>query len=1116
MFADPEELLDALTSASHTFFGVRHHSPACARAVIAAAEELQPQAIAVEFPADLAEVLPWLWHPETVAPVAVAVSDKEVGPIGMSLYPFADFSPELAIIRWAGQRGIPVHCIDLPVGARYQVVQDEAGDGANRDLVDVSELVGQEAWDTQVEARAIGQGWRNVRRAALAVGIGARLAEPGLDAYTAAREAHMRSCLAEVPEATLVVVGSFHCLGLLSGAAAGPAALRPIVSSLVRYSFEQLDSRSGYASGIRDPQWRQGIWACETADEVVDFTRGIITDIARMCRAAGEPAGTGEVAEACRFAGDLARIRALPAPGRREMVEAMTSVFAHGNVTGRGRGIADAMREVLVGDRFGELPSAAPVPALEAHTRAEMEKLGLPCKERQASATRRIDPFQGGKGFARHLLLARLEVLDISYVKERTSASNRGLEARSYTATCSFSSNTAAGLAAVSHAGVTLEQVIITVLGARLGAQVAAAGELDPRVVLEVLQHAARTGANEVLLAAVTALESHVLHRLGFTDAVQVIEVLLGVVGNREPAGRLFSQHVLARCRAVADQLGSVVVREIRGIAGSEDPEHARLLGQVAGLIGTHQVSVGAVMEQVKREGSPLMQGAAYAVLDALDHGEADYTQTSEFIGSWIDQCAAGATRAKLQLRLTGYLCASRGVWCDSPCMDAIIERVSGIEDAHFVQALPALRGAFDTVPAAERERFLDYLRDRVGAVARATSIDPRLLEANARMDVAARGRLSALGLADVSFTPAMRWRLILGAEPEQLDARGTQMASALDELYGGPGKDVTGEADGRVRRGGSGPSQVSVRKWRAEIEALFGTDHVQEIFGAAAERGRPDVVTSLDVDQVRPSIDLLTTVLNLKGALPESRLRQLRPLVARIVEELSRVLAQELTPVMSGFARSQPTRRKSARLDMPLTIRRNLKHVVELDGRPQIVPVVPIFRTPEQRTSPWHVIVLVDVSGSMEASTVYAAMTAAILTGVRTMKVSFITFDTSVIDLSGLADDPLELLLEIRVGGGTDIGQAVRYATTKVENPTKTALILVSDFEEFGPLGKLLGGIRSLAESGVKLIGCAALDDTGQAVYNVGIAEQVAAAGMRVASVTPMQLARWVKEALS
>lgn len=57
---------------------------------------------------------------------------------------------------------------------------------------------------------------------------------------------------------------------------------------------------------------------------------------------------------------------------------------------------------------------------------------------------------------------------------------------------------------------------------------------------------------------------------------------------------------------------------------------------------------------------------------------------------------------------------------------------------------------------------------------------------------------------------------------------------------------------------------------------------------------------------------------------------------------------------------------------------------------------------------------------------------------------------------------------------------------------------------------------MRALAESGVHLIGCAALDDGGAAVYNVAIAEAVAAAGMRVASLSPLQLARWVGEALS
>ncbi|MDO5077342.1 DUF5682 family protein [Corynebacterium sp.] len=1107
MCTDPNTLLDALTAAPQTLFGVRHHSPACARAVIAAAEELQPTAIAVEFPADLADSLEWLGHPETVAPIAVAVSDSELGPVGLSLYPFADFSPELAIIRWARQRSVPVHCIDLPVGARHEFTEQHA---RSRDLVDVSDLVGQEAWDTKVESRAVGEPWRNVRRAALAVGVGARLSDGALDSYTAAREAYMRARLSKLEESTLVVVGSYHCLGLLDGDAVEPATTRPIVSSIVRYSFQQLDSRSGYASGIRDPQWQQGIWGCASPQQVTEVAREMITDIARECRAGGEPAGTGEVAEACRFAGDLARIRGLGGPGRREVVEALTSVFSHGDVLGRGRGIAEAMRAVLVGDRYGELPEGAPVPALEAHTRAELAKLGLPSQERKPSVSKRVDPFQGGKDFARHLLLTRMDVLGINYVREKTNSSNRGLEARSYTATCVFSSTTAAGLVAVSHTGVTLEQAVHTVLGARL-----AADEVEPSAVLEVIQHATRAGAGEVLLAAVAVMESQVLHRLGFADAVQAIEVLMGVVGNREPAARLFNEHVLEKCGELATQLGAVVVREIHGISGSEDTEHARLLGQVAGLIETHQVSVVAALRNVKRHGSPLMQGAAYAVLDALDGSDADYEQTAAFIGSWIDQGVAAATRRKLQLRLTGYLCASRGVWCDSPSMNTIIDRVNAVEDELFVQALPALRGAFDTVAAAERERFLDFLRDRVGYVATEFSLDPRLLEANARMDVAARERLTALGLADVSFTPAMRWRLILGAEPEALDERACRMASALDELYGGPGDDPTGEADGRVRGAGRGPSQLSVRKWAQEIEVLFGEDHIQEIFGAAAEQGRGEVVTTLDVEEVRPSVELLTTVLNLQGALPESRLRRLRPLVAKIVEELSRELAQQLTPVMAGYAQARPTRRRSSRFDMPLTIRRNLKHVVELNGRPQIVPVTPMFRAPEQRVSPWHIIVLVDVSGSMEASTVYAAMTAAILAGVRTMKVSFITFDTGVIDLSDHASDPLELLLEIRVGGGTNIAQAVRYAATKVENPNKTALILVSDFEEFGSLGRLTGAIRHLAASGVKLIGCAALDDAGQAVYNVGVAEQVAAAGMRVASVTPMQLARWVGEVL-
>lgn len=1110
---DPETLLDALVSpGSHTFFGIRHHSPACARAVIQAAEELRPAAVAVEMPADMADMLPWMWHTETIAPVAVAVSDKDAGPRGMGFYPFADFSPELAIIRWAGRNNIPIHCIDLPVGARADI--DEDGDSSD-DVVDVSELVGQEAWDTKVESRSIGASWQQVQKAALAVGLGARLAQPTIDTYTQAREAHMRACLDDLPENTLIVVGSFHCQGLVTGEKVKPKNINPVVTSIVRYSFEQLDYRSGYASGIRDPQWQQGIWECSTVADVDALTKAMITDVARTCRTDGEPAGTGEVAEACRFAGDLCRIRHLPAPGRREVIEALTSVFAHGNVTGRGRGIARAMQKVLVGERHGDLPADAPIPALEAHTRAEMERLGLSAKERQRAVSRRIEPFKGGKDFERHLLLMRLNVLDVDYVRDKTNGTNRGLEARSYTVECAFTATTAAGLAAVAYAGVTLEQAVSTILGAKLGALSAGDDEVNPQVVLEVIGAASQTGAGEVLERALQVMETDVLHRLGFGDAVTATELLTGIAGDREPAARLLTDKQRDLANAMAEKLGAVIVREIRGIAGSTEVEHARQLGQAAGLISSYLVSITAALQRVRESGSPLMQGAAYAVLDAVQDYPSDPQQTAEFIGSWIDQSSTPETRHNLQQRMVGYLCASRGVWCDSPIMDNIIDRVAALPDDHFVQSLPPLRGAFDTVPAAERERFLDYLAEKIGRISTALTVDPALLAVNATADVEARRRLEALGLADVSFTPAMRWRLILGAEPEKLQGQAKRMASALDELYGGPGSDQTGEADGRVRGAGSGPSQLGVRNWADEIQALFGDDHIQEIFGQAAEKGRPDVITSLNADDVRPSVELLTTVLNLKGALPESRLRQLRPLVAKIVEELSRVLAQQLAPVLAGIAQAKPTRRRTARIDLPATIRRNMKNVVSHEGRAQIVPVTPIFRAPERHVSPWHIIVLVDVSGSMEPSTVYAAITAAILAGVDTFKVSFITFDTSVIDLSDSVEDPLELLLEIKVGGGTNIAQGVRFAATKVTNPSKTVVVLISDFEEWGSVNNLTTAIRNLADSGVKLIGCAALDDEGKAAYNVGIAESVAAAGMRVASVSPMQLARWVGEVL-
>ena len=93
--------------------GVRHHSPALAVAVPRLLNGFGPDVLAVELPAQARAWVDWLAHPETVAPVALAFSRGE----GMSFYPFADFSPELAALRWARGAGVEVACVDLPVGA---------------------------------------------------------------------------------------------------------------------------------------------------------------------------------------------------------------------------------------------------------------------------------------------------------------------------------------------------------------------------------------------------------------------------------------------------------------------------------------------------------------------------------------------------------------------------------------------------------------------------------------------------------------------------------------------------------------------------------------------------------------------------------------------------------------------------------------------------------------------------------------------------------------------------------------------------------------------------------------------------------------------------------------
>jgi Mg-chelatase subunit ChlD len=164
----------------------------------------------------------------------------------------------------------------------------------------------------------------------------------------------------------------------------------------------------------------------------------------------------------------------------------------------------------------------------------------------------------------------------------------------------------------------------------------------------------------------------------------------------------------------------------------------------------------------------------------------------------------------------------------------------------------------------------------------------------------------------------------------------------------------------------------------------------------------------------------------------------------------------------------------------------------------------------------PWHIIMAVDCSGSMMDSVIHSAVMAGIFAGLPAMKASLVAFDTAVVDLTEQVQDPVEVLMSVQLGGGTDIGGALGYCETLVQNPTRTILVVVTDFFEGSPPAAMLAAIKRLRESGVRVLGLAALDEQAMPAYDRQMAERCVAAGAEVAALTPQRLAEWMSKVLS
>ena len=148
-----------------------------------------------------------------------------------------------------------------------------------------------------------------------------------------------------------------------------------------------------------------------------------------------------------------------------------------------------------------------------------------------------------------------------------------------------------------------------------------------------------------------------------------------------------------------------------------------------------------------------------------------------------------------------------------------------------------------------------------------------------------------------------------------------------------------------------------------------------------------------------------------------------------------------------------------------------------------------------------------------MLGSVIHAAVTAACLWGLPGVRTHLVAFDTDVVDLTSDVDDPVELLMKVQLGGGTDIARAVAYGAQLVENPRRTIVALVSDFYEGGDAGRLIRSVKQLVEQGTHVLALAALDEEADPAYDRATAQRLADVGAAVGAMTPGELAAFVAE---
>jgi hypothetical protein len=534
---------------------------------------------------------------------------------------------------------------------------------------------------------------RQARSAQPAAGVSADADEP-------LREAWMRRTIREARkegfQSIAVVCGAWHAPALdvdattkkqddqlLSGMPKVKTA-----ATWVPWTHARLTYASGYGAGVASPGWYEHLWTRH--EHIIESW---MTRTAALLRSHDIDCSSAHVIEAVRLSGTLATMRGRPLADLSDIADATRSVFCFdSDLPMRLIG-----RELLIGDRLGELPEDVPMVPLQQ----DLQRLQKSLRLKPEAAERLLDlDLRQETDRQRSYLLHRLRLLGIDWGTPEAQTGGKGTFREGWK--LRWEPEYAVRLIEAGVLGTTIAEAAAARLRQLAGASTdlrVLAGYLQDAMLAELGDAAAdlvRQIEGAAAVAADVALLMETLPQLARllrygnvrqTDETLVREIVNGIIP-RVTAG------LGAAVASLNDEAAAAMEQQIRATHAAIE-----LLDTPAHTADWEQCLRRTLNSDTVHG---LVRGRCARLL--LDAGKIDAADIARRLSQTLSRGNDPAQGARW---LEGFLSGSGLLLIhDEKLLGLIDAWVAQIDPAIFQELLPLLRRTFTTFPSGERRQI--------------------------------------------------------------------------------------------------------------------------------------------------------------------------------------------------------------------------------------------------------------------------------------------------------------------------------------------------------------------------------------------------------------------------